>query len=148
MALGIFSFVMLAILGLLPTLLGHSQNAWEETRATQIARQIFADLTPTPDRGPRIVEGDGGEALRVTAMDTLPSAPLTLVFDMDGTPTGEGSPDALFEAVVEVRPEEQRDGLFWVGIDVRNRNGGRSAEPYRFISRIALSERDGSPMSP
>jgi hypothetical protein len=155
LALGIFGFCVVVILGLLGSVMTSSRESWMETRAAQIARQITQDLTPDP-------AGNTNSTTRVTPLAgilvTVPDpvqinlAPASATtntgyYSAEGIAVAPGATNLLFradviitpitlEAAVGALPERKVSQL---RIDIRP-EAQTNAQPFRFLSRIATGQ--------
>jgi len=151
LALGLFAFCIVVILGLLGTVMTSSKDSWMESRAAQIARQITSDLLPDP-------LGDASSTSTATPLAgmlvTLPNPiqlPLipaaattnTVYYSTDGEPVAQGAANAVFradvvltpvilEAAVGSLPERKASQL---RIDIRPATQTNAA-PFQFVARV------------
>lgn len=151
LALGVFAFCIVVIIGLLSSLLGSSRESWMETRSAQIARQIMEDLTPDP-------AGDTNSITQATAtsgiLNKLPTPEQVPLFSANPYSnsayyTAEGIPvlpaDAFFKADLLIQPVTMETAtgalpareISQVRIDVRPAAAQTNAPSYRFFSRIS-----------
>jgi len=112
LALGLFAFCIVVILGLLGSVMGSSRDSWMESRAAQIARQITSDLLPdpagdigststaTPLAGMLVTQPSPIQLLLVPAAATTN----TVYYSAGGEPVAQGASDAVFRADVVLTP--------------------------------------------
>jgi len=151
LALGLFAFCIVVILGLLGTVMNSSKDSWMESRAAQIARQIASDLLPDP-------VGDASSTSTATPLAgmlvTLPNPiqlPLipaatttnTVYYSTDGEPVAPDAPNAVFRADVVLTPVvlEPAAGTLperkasQLRIDIRPATQTNAA-PFQFVARV------------
>jgi uncharacterized protein (TIGR02598 family) len=107
LALGVAAFVLLAILGMLPTSLKTQQTSIQQTTANAIISSIFSDLRADlilPPGQYRHLEEDSGYQLHGHWAGML--QPDTLYFTQEGKQTTNGNPpaDAVFRAKITYNP--------------------------------------------
>lgn len=152
LALGIFAFCIVVIIGLLGTVMNSSKESWMETRAAHIARQIADDLTPDPANTNSTTQAtaDMGLLLKPNPVQIplFPASTYTnsATYSAEGVPVEAGATNALFKADVKIFPvtvdtnagtiPERK--LSQLQIDVRPVSRP-AASPFRFISRITPS---------
>lgn len=149
LALGIFAFCIVVVIGLLGTVMNSSKESWMETRSAHIARQITDDLTPDPDTatGTTRATVDQGILLtpNVVQVPLFPSTTYTnsATYSAEGVPVAASATDALFKADIKIMPitqEAAAGGLparktSQLQIDIRPVMQPTAA-PFRFVSRI------------
>lgn len=149
LALGIFAFCIVVIIGLLGTVLNSSKESWMETRAAHVARQIADDLLPNPDTttGTITATADHGILLtpEVVQIPLFPASTYTntATYSDEGVPVSASSGDALFKADIKILPVtvEVASGTIparkvsQLQIDIRSVHQP-TATPFRFVSRI------------
>lgn len=128
LALGVITFVLVAVLGMIPVGMQTFRESAADTRAAQMARAVFATLRTEPFETVRI----GGQELNLAELETAdwsePGA--TLYADNEGALiTSVG--DAIF--TIELRFRQQPAGL----------PPGEASEVH-----LVVRQRDGSPVSP
>jgi len=113
LALGVISFAVVGIMGLIPTAMRTAQESQRETRATLIARQIFSDLQAGTNATRHIGIRPGiTNAANVVSLSLTNSSINGIYFDMDGLPVGQSkTPDSIYSATVTVTPNVPTAGL-------------------------------------
>lgn len=117
LALGIISFVLVAIFGLFPVGYKNAQESRRETRAAYLAEQILNDLRSSPFTSASILHEDGNGVLEaLPALDLSLSGKRALACDNQNAITrqigeadysnGVADPNAEFLAQVQVTPTE------------------------------------------
>jgi len=120
LALGIISFVMVAIFGLFPIGYGNALESRRETRAAYLAEQILADLRAASFYNARIlVEDTSGELDALSPLDLSVSGRRVLACDSRNVilrdveeaayTSGAAAGDVEFLALIEVRPTGFQD---------------------------------------
>ncbi len=126
-ALGIFSFAAVAILGLLPLALHLARESQNETRAAHIANQIFSDLRSSPPSLALIAVGSPVSLPASFLQRNLATAWTEAVYyDVDGRPVGAAShpslaaknPEAAFVVSISTAPDQPVIGLTQAQVDV------------------------------
>lgn len=87
LAIGVVSFAMIVVFGLLPVGLNSSQNSIEQTAANDVLAAVATDLRATPPTSPPggvAVSARFGIAIPANPVTSSPS-PTVLYFDGDGT---------------------------------------------------------------
>ncbi len=74
LALGIIAFALVAILGMIPVALESNRASIDETRATEIAGQVFATLSSQPFEAISLC----GNGINLSAADASASSALTI----------------------------------------------------------------------
>lgn len=157
LAIGVFAIAVVAILGLMPGLIGQSRESWQETRAAHIARQIVEDLRtgevngllvissdlsrsigePGGDLGAGSGEGNAGASISVPLNE---SGTYSSNYDSDGFPLDSEDSGAIFRAKVQVTPHPERLGLSDVEIQISTSAQDNSLTKFRFVTRIASTQ--------
>lgn len=138
-AIGIFGFAALAVLGSLASLFSISKNSCDETTAAHIARQIFSDLQPDKGSyaGAIVRESDS------TTADLRENGDFSAFYTADGRPSHRSDPSCLYEATVTLIPfidptDTLRTGLSEVKIRIAPAGGPTKSVPtYEFLTRLA-----------
>lgn len=137
-AIGIFGFAAVTILGLLGGLLTSSRESWQDTRAAQIARQILIDLQPLPGTTTGyLIAGENAEGKTPVELAASSGITLSAWYCMEGSPIGESDPQTTFAATIELQPLPGRSNLHQVRIDIRPTAAPPDIKPFRFVSRIS-----------
>ncbi len=128
LALGVITFVLVAVLGLLPVGIQTFRESTADTRAAQMARAIFATLRTEPFEAVRI----GGETLDLATLETADwSKPGAVLYADNEGALITSADDAIF--TIELRFRQQPAGL----------PPGEASEVH-----LVVRQRDGSPASP
>ncbi|MFA7233003.1 MAG: hypothetical protein WC076_02720 [Terrimicrobiaceae bacterium] len=152
LALGIFAFCIVVIIGLLGTVMNSSKESWMETRAAHIARQITDDLTPDPANTNSTTQATADMGLLMTpSVVQVPLFPAntytnSAIYSDAGVPVETGATNALFKADIKIFPVTVDTNigtiparkLSQLQIDIRPVSQP-SASPFRFVSRITPS---------
>ena len=122
LALGVISFAMVGIMGMLPVALRVGLESQRETRATHIAQSIFSDLKASPSDGLLIVTRrlpDGAMEILNPKPKLTESGTFTIYFDETGQPVGTGlSSEGVFGARISIQPNDPLPGLSHVEVEV------------------------------
>lgn len=134
-ALSVFSIGAVSILGLMTVILKSSKQSWQETRTTQIVRQIMSDLGSGKGEAGYIVKGTNASGRYL--VDEIPLTKLTqayvttIWYDAEGLPLGTGdgaaSAEARFEAQVSISVDGSRTNLNRVQIRIVPNETSRTA---------------------
>ncbi len=121
LALGIISFAIIAIVGILPVALKSSQNSMRETDATLIAQRIFSELK-TGFGGNRSVTTDPG-GISNHMINLATNSTNYLAFTQDGTVqthtnTPDPNPSYDFYAQISISTNTGLTNLSRVQIDI------------------------------
>ena len=111
LALGIISFALVGIMGLFPVAMKSAQESQRETRAAQIAMQIFNDLRGTPATNALIATSTNilTSQMRINLMN---SSSNVVYYDRDGVTLGTNTmADAIFLGEILVTPSSPMAGL-------------------------------------
>ncbi len=151
LAVGIMSFALVGILGLLPVALSNAADSRTETQATFIARTTFAGLSATPPFLPADNADPVGDrtTVEVTAVDLTVNGSTTLEFNEEGELVGShnsdstGSDFAAFSVEVSWEVDTPRDGLSQVTVNVHTPVGAATGTPgrtdYSFASIVSIN---------
>ncbi len=111
LALGIISFALVGIMGLLPVAMKSAQESQRETRAAQIAQQIFSDLhamSPTNT----FVAINTNILTSQLSVNLANASSNVISYAQDGLPLGQGTnTEAIYLAAVTVVPNVPVAGL-------------------------------------
>ena len=112
LALGIISFALVGIMGLFPVAMKSALESQRETRAAQIAQQIFSDLRTLPGTN-RLVAITTNILNPQTTISLTTSNSITVSYAQDGRPLGLGTnnPEGIFLAEILVTPNIPVSGL-------------------------------------
>lgn len=141
LALGIFAFAVMGILGLLAVAMNAAREGANETRVVHVARQILADLeTFLPERALIAIGSngvDGGSFLRRSLSHAWSE---TIFYDAEGHVLGTNkAPSAHFAVRVHVQPGMPVPGVAQIGVDVefpvRAAPGMRARHSFETILR-------------
>lgn len=122
MALGIISFAIVGIMGLFPVAMRSALESQRETRAAQIAQQIFSDLRAGRPSSTYIAIQTNilNSSSRQTVNLGSPQA-LQVFYTGEGQPAGTAiSSDASFAADITVIPNAPISGLSSVFITIKS----------------------------
>lgn len=113
LTIGVISFALVAILGLLPAAVDSATNSQRETHAALIARTIYTDLT-VESKSERFLITDNGKATtpQTENIDLTKNEDHYIAYGSDGVPMGSvdagaysgGKNDATYFAHVSVKP--------------------------------------------
>ena len=138
LALGVASFCLLSVFGLVPVGLAANQNSAQQTTAAGIATAISADLRGTP-----VAAGTTSRfQMSVPAAATANQVTQTLFFSQDGTPApgsagavnsppvASGSNPSLYQATVTFNkdPNSQKVFKVWILVTWPALAGGFNAQ--------------------
>ncbi len=145
LSLGIISFAVLAIMGLLPMAMQTAQENDRETRATLIARRIFDELQSLPPtntalvRGPSVTNTPG----RIQGINLSTPSVHVLIYDEQGEGlTSAVAPEAFqhsisapayFAAEVRVTPNFPSSGIARVQAKVEAPSSAPSSRRSKFV---------------
>ncbi|GAB4171444.1 MAG: hypothetical protein Fur0032_10650 [Terrimicrobiaceae bacterium] len=123
LALGVISFAIVAIMGMLPVALRTGLDSQRETRATNIARMIFSDLSASSPTNLIILKGtnrdDQNDYVNPRPSLATWSSPIEVYFNEAGQPVGQTiSADATMGATIRATPNTPISGLARVQVDV------------------------------
>ena len=115
-ALGIMAFALVGIMALFPTALRSARESQQETRATFIARQIFADLNASESpTNALIAVGDSlTNPTHRTNVNLAQNSTNAVLYNEDGLPLNLIAPVTLFTNNIPAGP----DGTYAVRIGV------------------------------
>jgi len=150
LALGIFAFAIVVIIGLLSGLLDTSRESWVETRSAQIANGIFRDLAPdSAGKGNDQATATAGivrngNSREQVALDGNAKVEKTVYYSIDGQPVAKDAKNADFEVKITLSPLELEAATDSIParrvqdvlVDVRLKNHPES-DKFSFRSRIA-----------
>ena len=156
MAMGIFSFAIIVIMGLLSSLGISSRDSWMQTRSAHLARQIEDDLVADPAFADTVTgqaNSDMGLVMQMTnniiQVPLQATAPTTNIvyYTTDGIATNSAS--AVFQAQIILQPISVEPAaapilsrtVTQMEVDVRPA-AQLNAVPYRYFSRITPQEAD------
>ncbi|HWL50921.1 MAG TPA: hypothetical protein VNQ90_00695 [Chthoniobacteraceae bacterium] len=131
LALGIASFCLIAILGLIPVGLNSTQTAMEQTQATNIISNIIADMKQKP-------VGSTDEVTSQRFGITVPAGPKLLYFKNGGTTTSQG--DARYKVKVTFTSTSVHDdrkpitGTIWVAWPAAAADGNEQGSVSTFFA--------------
>lgn len=149
LALGIIAFALVGIMALFPVAMKSARESMEETKATLIARQIFADLKAGALEGQSSLVIGPNLATQTVPVDLRSASELAVGFDDEGMPAGgitaqnfENSipaDDLQFAVRVTVSPNTPDDGISRVTVLVTTPTGAaldhRTTFPFvQFLS--------------
>lgn len=158
LAIGVFAIAVVAILGLMPGLIGQSRESWQETRAAHIARQIVEDLRTGEVNGLLVISSDlsrrpgepggdlgaagpvEGNSVASISVPLNESGTYASNYDSDGFPLDSEDSGAIFRAKVQVTPHPERLGLSDVEIQISTSAQDNSLTKFRFVTRIASNQ--------
>ncbi len=136
MALGIVSFAIVGIMGLFPVAMKSALESQRETRAAQIAQQIFSDLRSGPPNSTYVATGtnilSGGDR---TLVNLAVPGTYTVGYDGNCQPIGATlSSSTLFLATITVDPNKPFDGVATVLATIKAPPAANtpSVQPYMF----------------
>lgn len=111
LALGIISFALVGIMGLFPVAMKSAQESQRETRAAQIAMQIFSDLRSTSGTNALLAINTNILTTQLRINLTGPSSNV-ISYGQDGLPLGSGTTDgAIFLGEIIVTPNSPMSGI-------------------------------------
>jgi len=112
LALGIISFALVGIMGLFPVAMKSAQESQRETRATQIAQQIFSDLKAVPGTN-RLVAITTNILNTQSSINLTTSGSIAVSYDREGRPLGIGTnhTERIFLADIQVTANSPMAGL-------------------------------------
>lgn len=129
LALGVVSFCLLAVFGLLPIGLNTNQNATEQTAAAGVATAISADLRSTP-----VVSGSTARfALQIPAVGG--SSVQTLFFSADGTATARNADATAFPVGTTAR---YRATITMAAIDTSTSTTAPRPYPFQKLFKVGV----------
>lgn len=99
LALGVIAFALVGIMGLFPVAMKSAQESQRETRAAQIARQIFDDLQSLPGTNTALVRGMSitNVADRITGINLANGSTNILGYDDQGNGLTANIPASQFD---------------------------------------------------
>jgi uncharacterized protein (TIGR02598 family) len=121
LALGVVAFAIVGIMGLFPVALRTAQESQRETRATFIARQLWAELQASPSTNARIAVGANPTVPGSFVGNSLFSNwSVRVGFDEAGRPLGTDAPvGSIYSAVVTNTPNTPTAGLARIEVQVQ-----------------------------
>lgn len=122
MALGIISFAIVGIMGLFPIAMRSALESQQETRAAQIAQQVFSDLNAGRPSSTyiaihtNILHSSSRQTVNLSLMQNQ-----QVFYSGEGLPVGTSvSPDATFAVAVAVAPNNPINGLSLVSVTINS----------------------------
>jgi type II secretory pathway pseudopilin PulG len=162
LAIGIVSFALVAILGLLPVALDSARNSQRETHAALIARTIFTDLNSRMNPKRFLIVSGGSVSLPTTEIvDLTRDENHFLSYDSDGLVLGtitpaafeSGTPDAGYVVHIETRQLDpgstsatSRKGMSQISVSVEA--PGAAFRSKRAVYPFATLVQQGTPSPP
>ncbi len=113
LALGIVSFAIVGIMGLFPVAMRSALESQRETRAAQIAQQIFSDLRSGKSGSTYLAIGTNiiDPSMRTNVNLKMPGV-YQISYSDEGNPVGQNPPSPpLFRATVQITPDSPTPGL-------------------------------------
>lgn len=119
LALGIISFALVGIMGLFPVAMRSAQESQRETRAAQIAMQIFNDLKSAPATNTFIAKSTNFTSPQVS-VNLSQSSSNWISYSINGTPLSDGTsaPDRAFLAEILVTTNTPMSNLARVQVTI------------------------------
>lgn len=134
LALGIISFALVGIMGLFPVAMKSAQESQRETRAAQIAQQIFTDLKTSTPTNTFIAKSTNVLDPQISVNLGAPSSNV-VSYTAEGTPLAEGvSLEAIYRAEVVVRVNDPVNGLARVQVSVEIPANATNRTKYNFVT--------------
>lgn len=141
LALGIISFALVGIMGLFPVAMKSAQDSQRETRAAQIAMQIFNDLRGTPGTNSLIATGTNLLATQLRVNLTNGSTNY-VCYDRDGTTIGTNvTPDAIFVSEIRVVPNTPMAGVSQVQASIETPANAPTNARSRYVFVTLMDQR-------
>lgn len=141
LALGIISFALVGIMGLFPVAMKSAQESQRETRAAQIAMQIFNDLRGTPGTNSLIATSTNllTSQLRVN----LTGGSTNIVcYDRDGSTIGTTvTPDAIFLSEIRIVPNTPMVGVSQVQASIETPANAPTNSRTRYVFVTLMDQR-------
>ncbi len=147
LALGVFAFAVLSMLGLMQGLVFQSSESRHESRATIIASQILGDLNPPYQTQPFVVKASDPATSR-TEIDWIELSEHIIDFDGEGSVVDPNDPVALYRARVQVSPLADRSQFAHVTIRVHTPPERLDGESFVFHSKISPRSRNSITPAP
>jgi type II secretory pathway pseudopilin PulG len=151
LALGIFAFCIVVILGLLGSVMTSSRESWMETRSAHIARQIVDDLMPDPTADTNTTTQANGENGMLVKQPAAVQVPLfspnlytnSAFYSLEGIAVAQDATNVLFRADITILPVtmEAASGTLparkvsQLNVDIRPVTQ-TNVPPFQFITRI------------
>lgn len=111
LALGIISFALVGIMGLFPVAMKSAQESQRETRAAQIAQQVFNDLRGTPATNALLAMDTDLTAAQLR-LNFSNSSSNVIFYSQEGRVLGTNATgDAIYRVEVVVAPNDPMNGL-------------------------------------
>lgn len=137
LALGVVSFALVAIMGLFPMALKSAQESQRQTRATQIAQQIFTDLRAFPPANTLIATNTNIASAQIRFSLTN-STTRQVSYTYDGVPMGGGNVSgAVFSAEIKVAPNIPSQNLTTISALIETPPGGAYRSKYYFSTVLS-----------
>lgn len=133
LALGIISFALVGIMGLFPVAMRAAQESQRETRAAQIATQIFSDLKSLPASNTAIATNTNILSSQIRINLATPSSN-AVSYTQEGLPIGQGTTaDAIYRADIVVTTNVTVNGLSRVQATVETPARAASSNRSKYI---------------
>ncbi len=112
-ALGIVSFAVVGIMGLIPVAMKSALESQRETRATLIAQQIFSDLVAASGTNAFLAIGTNiSDVTSRLSVNLAASNVFQVGYGPDGLPVGQGNTNgAVYVADVSLSPNQPVTGV-------------------------------------
>jgi uncharacterized protein (TIGR02598 family) len=141
LALGIISFALVGIMGLFPVAMKSAQESQRETRAAQIAMQIFNDLRGTPGTNSLIATGTNILTPQLRVNLTTGSTNL-VCYDLDGTTIGTNvTADTIFVSEIRVLPNTPMAGVSQVQASIEAPANAPTNARSRYVFVTLMDQR-------
>lgn len=154
LALAVVSFAIVGIMGLFPVAMKSAQESQRETRAAQIARQIFDEIQSLPPSNTALIRGPSitNVAYRITGINIANGSTNILGYNEQGnglsnsiTPTEFlnpiSVPDIFFVAKVAIVPQAPPSKLSRLQVDVEAPATATSSNRSRYTFVTQLDQR-------
>ncbi len=127
-------------MGLFPLAMKSAQESQRETRAAQIAMQIFSDLRATPATNALIATGTNITAPQFR-INLNNSSSNVVYYDHDGNPIGSNAEGAFFKGEIQVVANYPMTGLSRVQATIETPANVPSSSRSRYTFVTLMSQR-------